>query len=253
MRIKSGITVWSLLLVMLIGLVAFSCTTASDSGEKTSAVKEAEGGPKEITKSGVGRYGDYTYELWNQDNLGNVTMTLQENSTFDIKWSGIFNMLARVGIRPGNDSTKVTYNVDSYYANAGLSYLCVYGWTYNKGTQDNLVEFYIVDNWKSYRPPGGNPKGTVTVDGDVYEIYTSKRIQQPSILGTKTFEQYWSVRKRGQERTSGTIDIAAHFNAWKELDMTFGDYLYEISFCIEGFESNKNGSGGASITELRFE
>ncbi|MBN1648634.1 MAG: glycoside hydrolase family 11 protein [Spirochaetales bacterium] len=253
MKIKTRLNLWLLLLALIISLCSYSCVATGKTQEAPAETAEVANNPNEITTSGVGKHNGYTWEYWNQDNLGKAVMTLKEGSTFDCKWSGIHNMLGRIGIRPGLATTKVTYNVDSYSVNSGLSYLCVYGWTYNTGTRDNLVEFYIVDNWKNFRPPGGSPKGTVTVDGDEYDIYTSMRMQQPSIFGTRTFQQYWSVRKNGQQRLSGTIDVAAHFKAWEELDMKFGDTLYEVSFCIEGYETNNSGSGSASISELRFE
>lgn len=261
MKNKKGIKIWPLLLAMSISLYAFSCTTNSKTPETISEIREITNKTqettssfKEVTRNGPNKHNGYSYELWNQNSLGNVVMTLKEDCTFDIKWSGIYNMLARIGLRPGLDMKTVTYNVENYSVKNGLSYLCVYGWTYNRGTKDNLVEFYIVDNWKNFRPPGsgGTHMGTVTVDGDEYDIYTSLRTEQPSILGTRTFYQYWSVRKVGQQRTSGTIDVAAHFNAWNELGMEFGDTLHEVSFCVEGFSSSQNGAGSAEVTELSF-
>jgi endo-1,4-beta-xylanase len=262
MRITAGL----FLISLLSGLLTISCATKNPTqNTKIDAVKSVANTTekpvptpsveaKEITKSGIGSHNGYTYEFWNQNEAGSPVMTLGEGSTFGTQWSGIFNMLARIGIRPGFDATKVTYKVEDYRVSRGISYLCVYGWTYNKGTKDNLVEFYIVDNWINYRPPGGGGKlkGTVVVDGDEYDIYTSLRTQQPSIFGTRTFNQYWSVRKSGQQRTSGIIDVVAHFNAWKELGMEFGDTLYEVSFCVEGYESGSRGEGNAKITELTF-
>src|SRR5690606_15088156 len=138
---------------------------------------------------------------------------------FEVEWSGINNLLGRKGLRPGSTNQIVTYSAD--YNPNGNSYLCVYGWTTNP-----LVEYYIVDSWGSFRPPGMGHVGTVSSDGGTYDIYKTLRVEQPSIEGIQTFEQYWSVRT--SQRTSGTITVKNHFDAWQDNEMVMGS-LYEVS------------------------
>ncbi|ANQ52231.2 T9SS type A sorting domain-containing protein [Flammeovirga sp. MY04] len=179
-----------------------------------------------ICNNQIGNQGGYTYEYWKDS--GNGCMTLNNGGNFYVSWSNIGNLLARKGKRPGVKNQTVTYGAN--YQPSGNSYLCIYGWTTSP-----LVEYYIVESWGSWRPPGANAKGSVTTDGGTYDIYETTRVQQPSIQGTKTFQQYWSVRR--SKRTSGTVTCANHFNAWASLGMNMGN-LYEVSFTVEGYQSS---------------
>jgi endo-1,4-beta-xylanase len=173
-----------------------------------------------------------TYEIWTDS--GSACMT---NTSYGFRayWDqGDGNYLARKGVRPGSAEPVVTYSAE--YSPNGNSYLAIYGWTRNP-----LIEYYIVDSWGSWRPPGTEKIGNVDSDGGTYDIYRSERVNQPSIDGTKTFWQYWSVRT--EKRTSGTITVAPHFAAWEAFGLTMGDF-YEVSLVIEGYQS----SGEADVT-----
>ena len=120
--------------------------------------------------------------------------------------------------------------------------MCVYGWT-----RDPLIEFYIVESWGSWRPPGAPVSlGTVTVDGGTYDIYKTTRYEQPSIDGTQTFDQYWSVRQSKPQgdgnKLEGTISVSKHFDAWKQCGLELGN-MYEVALTIEGYQS----SGKATV------
>jgi hypothetical protein len=191
-----------------------------------------------ITDCQTGVEDGFNYELW-KDN-GNTSMTLNGGGTFSCSWSNINNALFRKGKKFDCTKTykeigdiKIDFDVD--YKPSGNSYLCVYGWSRNP-----LVEYYIVESWGTWRPPGAQSKGTITVDGAEYDVYETDRINQPSIDGDTTFKQFWSVRK--SKRTSGTISVTEHFKAWEKIGMKLGN-LYEAALNVEGYQS----SGSANV------
>jgi endo-1,4-beta-xylanase len=125
-----------------------------------------------------------------------------------------------------------------------------------------LIEYYIVENFGTFNPSSGaTKKGTVTTDGDTYDVYTNQRTNAPSIEGTSTFQQFWSVRRN--KRSSGTVTLAAHFNAWAGFGMKLGSHDYQI-LAVEGYFSagsadltvsegsgSGNGGGSGSTTTTR--
>ena len=203
----------------------------------------------------TGNIGGYDYEMWNQNYTGNVSMQPGAGS-FTCSWSGIENFLARMG--KNFDSQKknykafgnITLTYDVEYTPRGNSYMCVYGWTRNP-----LMEYYIVEGWGDWRPPGndGERKGNVTINGNSYEIAKTMRYNQPSIEGTKTFPQYWSIRQTSGSRNNttnymkGTIDVSKHFDAWSQKGLDMSGTLYEVSLNIEGYRSN----GSANVKSVK--
>lgn len=230
---KSQIKGLMSLVISLLILVLFSCNDAAFNAE---GLNDGAASERALTSNSVGTHNGYTYEYWKD--YGSGSMSLNSGATFYIDWSNIGNLLARIGVRPGASNQSVTYGVN--YQPNGNSYMCVYGWS-----QNPLVEYYIVDSWGSWRPPGEGYKGSVNIDGGTYDIYETTRYNKPSIEGDTTFKQYWSVRQ--SKRTSGTINVGQHFAAWASYGMNMGS-LYEVSFCIEGYQS----SGYADVYSLSF-
>jgi endo-1,4-beta-xylanase len=185
------------------------------------------------TDSSTGNHNGYYYSFWT-DNPGSVTYSNGNGGSFNVQWNGNGNFVGGKGWNPG--SNRVINYSGSYNPN-GNSYLAVYGWT-----QSPLIEYYVVESYGTYNPgSGGTKKGTVTSDGGTYDIYQSTRTNAPSIEGTSTFQQFWSVRQ--QKRTSGSVTVQNHFNAWKNYGLTLGRHNYQI-MAVEGYYS----SGSASIT-----
>lgn len=197
----------------------------------------------------AGEKDGYRYELWNQNGQGTACMTIGDGALFSGEWEGILNYLARRGL--AYDQTKEHQEIGTFYAKyncnyqpssaSGNSYLSVYGWTVNP-----LKEYYIVENWRNWIPSmaaGAKLKGTIESNGSLYDIYVNTRVNQPSIIGNTTFEQYFSIRRN--VRDSGTINISDHFNKWESLGLEMGK-MYEVSFVVEGYQS----SGSFEFTDL---
>jgi hypothetical protein len=219
----------------------------------------AQGGQQEITfpyvinnenKRGMMPNG-YHYEMWKQ-NPGTVKMTVyNEEARFDVEWRSIQNFVARVGLI--YDETKTHQQIGTITADLafqkssiqnGLAYFGIYGWTV-----DPLVEFYVMEDWVSWRPRGGDgnhqSRGTITIDGGQYDVVTRQMNNQPSIKGTASFPQVFSIRQ--QTRSSGSISVSEHFKQWEKIGIALGK-MYEVKIKVESYDGQSRSTGSSKVT-----
>ena len=197
----------------------------------------APGNAQTITSNQTGTHNGYFYSYWKD--TGSASMTLGSGGNYSVNWNlGSGNFVGGKGWSTGSSSRRIGYNAGVWSPN-GNAYLTLYGWTRNP-----LVDYYVVDSWGSWRPPGGTSVGTVTSDGGTYNLYRTQRINAPSIDGNRTFYQYWSVRTSKRPTGSNvSITFSNHVNAWASRGWNLGSHVYQI-MATEGYQS----SGSSNLT-----
>jgi endo-1,4-beta-xylanase len=164
------------------------------------------------------------------------------DATFKADWSSAGDFLARVGL--GFDKTKTPAQIgtissdfaETKTGSASYSFIGIYGWSVSP-----LHEYYIVEDWFGSPPAPGPKVGTITVDGGAYDVLTHTQTNQPSIQGTATFQQFFSVRQTA--RTCGHISISEHFSQWTNLGLQLGN-LEEARILVE---AGGNASGNINF------
>ena len=200
------------------------------------------------SKGNVG--GGYSYELWSNGSGSGCMTVFGVDANFSATWTNVGDLLARIGL--GFDETKTPTQIgiissdfaETKTGNSGLVYVGIYGWSVNP-----LREYYIIEDWGISRPAGvasdGTPRtqmGTITVDGDSYDVWKHTQTNKPAITGdNQTFDQYFSVRQTA--RQCGHISISQHFSQWAGLGMQLGN-LEEAKILIE----SQNSSGTIDFT-----
>jgi endo-1,4-beta-xylanase len=199
-----------------------------------------------VCSNGTGNNNGFFYSFFLSS--GSACMTMGANGNYSTSYSlgSSGDMVAGKGWNPGSLTRVAGYNAGVF--NPGNnSYLALYGWSENP-----LIEYYVVDDWGGFTPPGNGAQvlGQVTSDGGTYNIYKVERFNAPNITGiNQNFFQFWSVRtsKRPQGQNN-TITFNNHVKAWASHGLNLGALQYQI-IITEGFGSN----GSSNVTAWKIQ
>ncbi|KAH6895033.1 xylanase [Coprinopsis sp. MPI-PUGE-AT-0042] len=183
------------------------------------------------------------YYTWESENKkGKAVYSNGSRGQYSIVWSEIDGTIrGGKGWNPGTWTRTVRYAGN--YQPTGDSHLAVYGWTRNP-----LIEYFIVESYGDSPPaPHATRTGAVTCDGADYEIWQAWRLNQPTIEGIRTYQQFWSIRKAKKPlgAVTGTVDVACHLDAWRKLGLHASTSHYSQILAVEG---KAGSSGSASMT-----
>src|SRR6187431_155907 len=198
-----------------------------------------------LSSNSTGTNNGFFYSFWKDS--GSATMTLYGGGRYSSQWNNnTNNWVGGKGWKPGSSSRTISYSGNYGGSNSQNTYLALYGWT-----RSPLIEYYVIESYGSYNPAscsGGTDYGSFQSDGATYNVRRCLRTQQPSIDGTQTFYQYFSVRnpKKGFGNISGTITFANHANFWRSKGLNLGSHNYMI-LATEGYQSN--GSSDITVSE----
>jgi hypothetical protein len=220
-------------------VLAYGATPVIAAVDACTQTAQLSGGTTYTTDATGTEQGDENHTLWH-DGSGTMQMTnYMHDAAFKATWNNAGDFLAREGFQWNSVAAYTTYGnvtADFNYKTSGVSgtgysYIGIYGWS-----ESPLVEYYICENGFNGVPGTGALgsgtvlKGTFTIDGSVYDVYTHPQVNKASIQGTTNFTQYWSVRQT--PRTCGHISLSEHWAKWASLGMPLGK-MYEAKLLIE--------------------
>jgi endo-1,4-beta-xylanase len=206
--------------VILSTLIAVGCVAMTANAQTT------------VYNNGTGTNDGYYYSLYTSGGSATMTFSSEYAGNYAITWTDVNDVVGGKGWNPGG-SMSVGYNVGSA---TGYNNISVYGWTTNP-----LVEYYICEFGSVVN---GTQKGSVSSDGHVYDTYEHTQVNQPSIEGTATFNQYLDNWGGSSTGSNHTVTTGNHFTNWANLGMKLGTFNYMIL----GTESYGGRSGYVSAT-----
>ncbi len=221
----------------------------------SAIVAYAEDGAFYVTKD----YYDFWYD--NIENEGEAKMQPLNNGRCECTWNSVEECQFNDGVilSGENDISAYGYLTADYDVDVSSNGNAYFGYTgkmKNPDPEKPDIEFWIVDGWMDWRPPGmPESKGTVYSDGKSYDIY-EKISYEPDENGEMSEKiQYYSVVKTnlvssvGKSNAKGTVSIYKHFEAWEQAGLDVSGNILSVSLSLNAFRSsgsftvNRNGNG----------
>ncbi|KAK1828732.1 glycoside hydrolase family 11 protein [Podospora conica] len=198
---------------LTLAVTAITGTLAAPSPEADPDAPNFEIGPHNLAR----RQGGLDYnQNWSAipAGQGNINYT-PSNNGYSVTFSNAGDFVVGKGWRTGR-ARNISFE-GSTQQQAGTVLVSVYGWTKNP-----LIEYYV----QEYTSNGagsaqGTKLGSFTTDGSTYDVWKHQQVNQPSISGTSTFMQFISNRVN-KRPGSGTVNMQAHFDAWKKFGLNLG-------------------------------
>ncbi|KAK2672870.1 Glycoside hydrolase family 11 [Fusarium oxysporum f. sp. vasinfectum] len=203
----------------------FDFLDEQDDGNSTSVLEA-----RQVTGNSEGYHNGYFYSWWS-DGGGYANYRMGEGSHYQVDWRNTGNFVGGKGWNPG---TGRTINYGGSFSPQGNGYLCVYGWTRSPLVESLRATALTTPALLASTRALSTTTATPTISTK------PPRVQQPSIDGIQTFNQYWAIRRN--KRTSGAVNMQTIFNAWNSAGMRLGNHYYQI-LATEGYQS----SGSSSI------
>ena len=167
----------------------------------------------------------------------------RSEAKFSATWTNVEDFFARMGLQ--FDQTKTPAQIGTISADFAekktggnnLVYVGIYGWTLESPPRVLHPRRLGRDEARRHgvRRTPRTRVGTITVDGDTYDVWKKTRENKPNITGTnQTFDQYFSIRQNA--RQCGHISVSDHFSKWIGLGLQLGK-LVETTLLVESQDS----------------
>ncbi|KAH6656014.1 family 11 glycosyl hydrolase [Truncatella angustata] len=169
----------------------------------------------------IGPHSLFARQDYNQNYKTSGTVNVSPTGNgYSVSFSGAQDFVVGKGWSTGSYTRAVTFS-GSTSASAGTVLVSLYGWS-----QNPLIEYYVQEWSNGQGAAQGTYLGNYYTDGAYYNVYKHTQYNQPSIVGTATFDQYISVRQSPRPN-GGTITFGNHVYGWQQFGLKLGQLNYQ--------------------------